>query len=104
MKIFLLLVSWLAVTVAGFWVFEGKYLFPVTVKRELHPVQKLAPVRQGILAGTEGKLAVVLNFWNPGCGCSRFMEGHVKDLVAKFSPKNVEFISVVVGTGKASDL
>lgn len=72
-------------------------MLPVTVNRSLKPIPTAGKVRVGLLAGTEMCTAVVLNFWNPNCGCSQFNEPHVKALTSEFGPQGVEFITVITG-------
>ncbi|HLK56195.1 MAG TPA: redoxin family protein [Chthonomonadaceae bacterium] len=88
----------------AFWQFEGQYFRPVSRPAgaaEIAPEQRpLSPVAS--LQTTEGALPLsgpgpvtLLNFWNPSCPCSRFMEGHVRKLMETYAPRGVRFVTVV---------
>lgn len=101
---FLLLSIWLAGTAAAFWQLELKYLRPVD--RPLgaaiaHPGTKAVPPVSAldsdvgpIRLDRPGRVTL-LNFWNSDCPCSRFMESQVRDLVARYAPRGVRFVTIV---------
>lgn len=100
-----LVLGWGVLTVGAFWHMVARYLRPVDPPAgaaTLHPEQTpRAPVatlhtEQGPVS-LQGPMPVtLLNFWSPDCPCSRFMEGHVRRLVATHA-EQVRFITVVEG-------
>lgn len=85
--------AWLAIVSSGFWFFSAKFFIPVSrPEGSAHPTEVI-----GKSIAPEGRITVY-NFWNPTCPCSRFMEGHVKDVIRKFEAKRVQFVHVVEGS------
>jgi thiol-disulfide isomerase/thioredoxin len=99
----LLIALWFAIIGFTYWRMELRFLTPAARPvgaAEINPeTQPVAPVQQiQTNTGTvllRGKLTL-LNFWSPDCACSRFMEPHVCDLVQRFRPQGVQFITVVI--------
>jgi len=104
---------WLIATVFCFWHFEGQYLLPVS-----HPVgaafaepERLPPPPLSILTSQYGtvKLAgnqpiTVLNFWNPRCPCSRYAETDVRQLINRYAPRGIRFVTVIAAGKSDSDV
>ncbi len=100
----LLLIAWGVGTIGAFWHLEWQYLRPVarptgalTAKPETLPSPPVAILvtdlgRYDLCA--EGSVTLI-NFWNPSCACSRYMETHVARLAAVYEKKSVRFITVV---------
>ena len=107
----LILAFWLVLIGVTYWRMELRFLTPAPRPAgavEIDPTQHPpAPVQQ--LQTDAGARALhgritLLNFWSPDCACSRFMEPHVRDLVARFQPQGVQFITVIlVDDARASD-
>ena len=99
-----LLTAWGALTVGAFWQREGRYLLPAPrpagaalLRPELRPSAPVALLKteQGIILLQAGQPITLLNFWSPSCGCSRFMESHVRALAARYAPQGVCFVTVI---------
>jgi hypothetical protein len=107
----LILAFWLVLIGVTYWRMELRFLTPAprpAGAADIDPTQQPpAPVQQ--LQTDAGARALhgritLLNFWSPDCACSRFMEPHVRDLVARFQPQGVQFITVIlVDDARASD-
>jgi hypothetical protein len=107
----LILAFWLVLIGVTYWRMELRFLTPAprpAGAADIDPTQQPpAPVQQ--LQTDAGACALhgritLLNFWSPDCACSRFMEPHVRDLVARFQPQGVQFITVIlVDDARASD-
>lgn len=99
----LLITLWLAIVGLTYWRMELRFLTPAARPlgaADIHPeTQPLAPVQNiptdAGAVSLQGKWTL-LNFWSPDCACSRFMEPHVRELVRRFSPQGVQFITVVI--------
>ncbi|MCS6777211.1 MAG: redoxin family protein [Chloroherpetonaceae bacterium] len=100
-----IVLAWGAVTIGAFWHMVARYLRPVEPPAgaaTLYPEQApRSPVT--VLHTDQGPVSLrgpmpvtLLNFWSPDCPCSRFMEGHVRRLVATHA-EQVRFITVVEG-------
>lgn len=96
---------WIAVTVFGFWTFEMRYFLPATrpagaaqIDASVRPLSPMAGLQTsaGKLALVDSGHPVLINFWNPECPCSRFMEHHVRELLSAYRGKGVRFVTVVV--------
>jgi len=107
----LILAFWLVLIGITYWRMELRFLTPAprpAGAADIDPTQQPpAPVqRLQTDAGVRtihGRITL-LNFWSPDCACSRFMEPHVRDLVARFQPHGVQLITVIlVGDARASD-
>jgi len=99
----LILAFWLVLIGVTYWRMELRFLTPAprpAGAAEIDPTQQPpAPVQQ--LQTDAGARALhgritLLNFWSPDCACSRFMEPHVRDLVARFQPHGVQLITVIL--------
>ncbi|HEX5324654.1 MAG TPA: TlpA disulfide reductase family protein [Capsulimonadaceae bacterium] len=97
-----LLLAWALLTVAAFWHMEGQYLRPVSrpkgaVDPQAGAISPLAMVwtDRGMVPLARTNSIVLLNFWNPVCPCSRFMEGHVRDLGERYKKMGVRLVTVV---------
>lgn len=89
---------WIVATGFAFWQFQGRYLLPVTVDRELaDPQAGLATVEALLFPQGVGTGGALINFWNPHCGCSQFAESHVRDLALQFGAEGVQVVTVIVG-------
>jgi len=107
----LILAFWLVLIGVTYWRMELRFLTPAprpAGAADIDPTQQPpAPVQQ--LQTDAGARALhgritLLNFWSPDCACSRFVEPHVRDLVARFQPQGVQFITVIlVDDARASD-
>jgi hypothetical protein len=107
----LILAFWLVLIGVTYWRMELRFLTPAprpAGAADIDPTQQPpAPVQQ--LQTDAGARALhgritLLNFWSPDCACSRFMEPHVRDLVARFQPHGVQLITVIlVDDARASD-
>lgn len=98
----ILVLAWAAFTVAAFWELEGQYIRPVS-----HPIGAAYPqagvvspvpflwTDRGVVKLARPSGVVLVNFWNPNCPCSRFMESHVRDLGNRYGPKGVQLVTVV---------
>lgn len=95
---------WAVGMAAVFWQFEARYFRPVdrpAGAAELTPERTpLSPVASLTTTGGTVSLAgsgqvTLLNFWNPSCPCSRFMEGHVRQLMEEYAPRGVRIVTVV---------
>lgn len=99
----LILAFWLVLIGVTYWRMELRFLTPAprpAGAADIDPTQQPpAPVQQ--LQTDAGARALhgritLLNFWSPDCACSRFMEPHVRDLVARFQPHGVQLITVIL--------
>jgi len=99
----LILAFWLVLIGITYWRMELRFLTPAprpAGAADIDPTQQPpAPVQQ--LRTDAGARALhgritLLNFWSPDCACSRFMEPHVRDLVARFQPHGVQLITVIL--------
>ena len=100
----LLLMLWGAGTLAAFWQLEAQYLRPVPRpagavlaqpdRLPMSPVATLTTDRGDIALNHLGPITL-LNFWNPACSCSRYMEGPVRRLAREYGPRGVRLITVV---------
>jgi hypothetical protein len=99
------LVLWVIGLVYGFWFYEMRYYLPATkpagaatLSAEHLPISPLAALAtsSGTISLINSGHPVLINFWNPACPCSRFMERHVQYLLGRYGAKRVQFITVVV--------
>jgi hypothetical protein len=107
----LILAFWVALIGVTYWRMELRFLTPASRPAgaaEIDPTQQPpAPVQR--LQTDAGARALhskitLLNFWSPDCACSRFMEPHVRDLVERFQPQGVQWITVIlVDDARATD-
>lgn len=89
-----LLTAWVALTLAGFWIYDGRYRLPVEGRVATNPHEATA-------LAVPGAKATLLAFYTPGCGCSRFAESHIASLARRFSPRGLRIVTVVEGRGEA---
>lgn len=94
--------AWAFLTIAAFWHIEGQYLRPVPRPKGATDLQAgvISPVSmvwsdRGMIPLARTKSIVLLNFWNPVCPCSRFMEGHVRKLGDQYGKMGVRLVTVV---------
>ncbi|MBS1700125.1 MAG: TlpA family protein disulfide reductase [Armatimonadetes bacterium] len=96
MKYGLLTFLWVVLMGGAFWKYEGSYLIP---RQKTAGALAPTPTHEKIdgidLSAYDGKI-LLINFWNPDCGCSEFAEPHVKHLEEKFSNQGVSFVTVIV--------
>ena len=103
-----LIALWGTGIVGAFWYLEWQYLRPVgrpagaaDLTPATLPLSPLATieVEEGEVQAlrSDGLLPPVtlLNFWNPSCPCSRYMEGHVQSLSARFAAQGIRLITLV---------
>ena len=100
----LLLTAWGVGTIGAFWHLEWQYLRPVarpegalTAKPDTcppPPVSVLVTDRGEYDLRSPGTVTLI-NFWNPSCPCSRYMETHVARLAATYEKRGVRFVTVV---------
>ena len=97
MRILAILTGWIGLVAAGFWFLVAKFFIPVErPSGSIDPksiLGKSAPTN----VDPNSKKIVVLNFWNPDCPCSRFMDDHIKDIQRQFPAEKVKFIHVIEG-------
>ena len=100
----ILLTAWGTLTVGAFWQREGRYLLPVPrpagaalLRPETKPPAPIALLKteQGGISLQAGQPITLLNFWSPSCGCSRYMETHVRALRARYAPQGVRFVTII---------
>jgi thiol-disulfide isomerase/thioredoxin len=98
----ILIAVWALGTAAGFWLFEGRYLRPVLRPAGAATARLSSPPAWSVLQTDHGRIVLggpgpttVLNFWNPDCPCSRFMEPQVALLAAKYEPRGVRFVTII---------
>lgn len=102
--------AWAFFTVAAFWELEGQYLRPAARPEgaanpqpgSTSPVPWVSTDR-GMVKLARPSGVVLLNFWNPTCPCSRFMEGHVRALGDEYGRRGVQLVTVVECGKSASD-
>lgn len=99
-----LLILWGLGTVTAFWYLEWQYLRPVArpAGAAIAKPEQLPPPPLATLATAHGEIRLsgpvpvtLLNFWNPSCPCSRYMEAHVSRLAETFGPRGVRLLTVV---------
>ncbi|MCS6919983.1 MAG: redoxin domain-containing protein [Fimbriimonadales bacterium] len=98
-----LIVAWLALIGVTYWRMELRFLTPAA---RPHGAAHIDPETQPDtpfkrLQTDAGEVCLLgryslLNFWSPDCACSRFMEPHVRDLVREFTPRGVQFLTVII--------
>ena len=105
---FAIVTCWLGATAAGFWQLEMRYFRPVTGPAPhskisgSHDVLKNSnsvalPLMISQFADENPGKIILVNFWAPGCACSRFNEAHFRDLQLEQS-HNVAFLTLVEPT------
>jgi peroxiredoxin len=105
------ILAWAFLTLAAFWRMEGQYLRPVPRPKGAADLQTgvISPVAmvwtdRGVVPLSRTKSIVLLNFWNPTCPCSRFMEGHVRKLGDQYGKMGVQLVTVVECGKSQSDV
>ncbi|MCS6919779.1 MAG: redoxin domain-containing protein [Fimbriimonadales bacterium] len=95
--------GWLALVGMTYWRMELRFLQPAqrpAGAAVIYPeTQPLAPLQQLRTDAGEFRFRdnyTLLNFWSPDCACSRFMEPHVRELVAQFTPRGVQVLTVII--------
>jgi hypothetical protein len=104
------MLAWAVFTVGAFWELEGQYLRPVPRPAGaaiphpgiVSPIAWLSTDR-GLVRLARPNGVILLNFWSPTCPCSRFMEGHVRDIGAQYGPRGVDLVTVVECGKQAAD-
>lgn len=103
-KLGTLICAWGLGTAGAFWQYEGRYFRPVerpAGAAELLPEHRPAPplstlkTSQGTITLSGPGPVTLLNFWNPSCPCSRFMEAHVRKLMEEYGPREVRFVTIM---------
>ncbi len=97
------LVVWLTLIGVTYWRMELRFLQPAkrpagaaTIDPSLQPP---APIQRLQTDAGDFELYgkfTLLNFWYPDCACSRFMEGHVRELVKEFTPRGIQIATVII--------
>lgn len=89
---------WLGLVVSGFWWFQFKDLRSfasessvVFFEGEKFNHQLVSLVKK--IDREKNKITLV-HFWDSECGCNRFNEPHVKELIEKYAKQNIQFIVV----------
>jgi len=99
----LIVLGWVTLLAITYWRMELRFLTPASrpsgarvIRAETQPPAPFDHLRTdaGVLE-LRGKITLV-NFWSPYCACSRFMEPHVRELVQRFQPFGVQFITVII--------
>lgn len=92
-----LVATWAVVSAAAFWKYEFKYALPTGKPTQVKEVGK--PLKLTTDAGTltigPTEPITVLDFTSGDCSCSRFVRGHVTDLIHLYSPQHVRFVTVL---------
>lgn len=96
-----LLLCWLAGTSYAFWWFQARDLRAFDSKPQDMAVfkgqglmDKLLTLPVGLQQG-EPTQALVVHFWNPACGCNKFNNPHVRDIVQQYRGQGIRFLTVV---------
>lgn len=107
-----LVVFWLGSTVYAFWWFQMQDLRPFDASAEtqaavfqggqlasklntLLPALSAAETGQTLPGQTISGQTMMVHFWNPGCSCNKFNNGHVRDIIAQYQANGIRFITVV---------
>lgn len=97
-----LVICWLAGTSYAFWWFEARDLRSFDTASEGESVlfegERLAEKLHVLPLTpdqTENSQALVVHFWNPDCGCNKFNNPHVRDIVEQYSKQGIRFLTVV---------
>ena len=94
------LAAWLAATALAFWWFQGRWQQPFAA--DFRPYAALAqqpelpaPLQHALRSGTtERRRAVVVDFRDPRCPCTRFNQPHRERIAAQFAARGVDFITI----------
>ena len=99
--------AWLIATVIAFWWFQVKDLRPFDQEMSsLIEEQSLAANIQQLIQqqlNISPEHGYIINFWRPGCNCSRFNITHVKTLNTQYRKKGLEVITLVPSSADYSD-
>ena len=95
------MLCWLAGTIYAFWWFQVRDLRSFDASAEqvaVFAVDQLAEqlrVLPVTLNPSDNGQALVVHFWNPDCGCNKFNNPHVRDIVDEYRDKGIRFLTVV---------
>lgn len=99
--------AWLIATVIAFWWFQVKDLRPFDLEMSsLIKDQSLALQLKRLIKDqnrNSPEHGYIINFWRPGCNCSRFNITHVKTLNTQYRKKGLEVITLVPSSADHSD-
>ena len=96
--IIILVATWIAIVVSGFWWFQFKDIRAFASEKSVVFFegdkfnQQLVSMVKTIRA-TKNKTTLV-HFWDSECSCNRFNEPHVKELIDKYAQQDIQFVIV----------
>ncbi|QOC21400.1 hypothetical protein IC757_10065 [Wenzhouxiangella sp. AB-CW3] len=88
---------WVVAMIGVFWFYQFR---DVRVFLEEDLVAFDASSISGLISdplAVRSEVGLLLHFWDPGCGCTRFSQSHAKEVMEVYSGRGIEFGIVVPG-------
>jgi len=98
---------WLIATVIAFWWFQVKDLRPFDLQMSSQIEDQSLALQLKQLVKDQDRNSpehgYIINFWRPGCSCSRFNISHVKSLNAQYRKQGISVITLVPASADYSN-
>lgn len=106
----LLIIIWLAATLAGLWWFQQQNVRPfigadddARFWQASQAEQLLQPILAPLPAPAAGQVTL-LQFWNPGCLCNQLSQRHFDALLHQFKTDSLRVVAVAPASASDEDL